>query len=50
MVIRFFLFCKKEIIFETIFWIVAIQNQILDRAFPKPSSSNSSSGVTLSRF
>ena len=32
--IRFLVFCKREIIFETIFWIAEIQNQVLDRVFP----------------
>ena len=33
-VIRFVLFCKREIIFETIFWISGTQNQVPDRGFP----------------
>ena len=33
-VIRFVLFCKREIIFETIFWISGTQNQVPDRVFP----------------
>ena len=32
--IRFLLFCKREIIFETIFWIAGASNQVSDRAFP----------------
>ena len=28
-VIHFLLFCKREIIFETIFWIARTQNQVL---------------------
>ena len=33
-VIRFLIFCKKEIIFETIFWIAGTQNQVPNRVFP----------------
>ena len=33
-VIRFLVFRKREIIFETIFWIAGTQNQVPDRAFP----------------
>ena len=33
MVIRFLLFCKGEIIFQTIFWLAVIQSQVLDRVF-----------------
>ena len=32
-VICFLLFCKREIIFETIFWIAGTQNQVPDRFF-----------------
>ena len=32
-VIRFLLFCKREIIFETIFWVVGTLKQVFDRAF-----------------
>ena len=34
MVICFLLFCKREIIFETIFWIAGTQNKVPDRVFP----------------
>ena len=34
MVIRFLLFCKIATVFEIIFWIVGIQNQVPDRVFP----------------
>ena len=34
MVIRFLLFCKREIIFETIVWIAGTRNQVRDRDFP----------------
>ena len=34
MVICFLLFCKREIIFETIFWIAGTQNEVPDRVFP----------------
>ena len=43
MVIRFLLFCKREIIFENIFWIFLTRNQVLDIEFFLRSSSNSSS-------
>ena len=33
-VIRFVLFCKREIIFETIFWISGTKNQGPDKVFP----------------
>ena len=33
MVIRFLLFCKREITFETVFWIAGTRNQVADRAF-----------------
>ena len=33
-VIFFLLFFKREIIFETIFWILVTQTQVLDRDFP----------------
>ena len=33
MVIRFLLFCKREIIFETIFWVVGTRKQVFDRPF-----------------
>ena len=47
MVIRFLLFCKREIIFETIFWISGTQNEVPDRAFN--SSSYFQSSVILNR-
>ena len=34
MVIFFLLFCKREIIFETIFWIAGTQNEVPGRVFP----------------
>ena len=33
LVIHFLLFCKREIIFQTIFWMAATRNQVPDRAF-----------------
>ena len=32
-VIRFLLFCKREIIFDTILWIAGSRNQVRDGAF-----------------
>ena len=34
MVIRFLLFCKREIIFETTSWIEGTRNHVPHRAFP----------------
>ena len=34
MVIRFLLFCKREMIFETTFWIAGARNHVPHRAFP----------------
>ena len=34
LMIQVLLFCKREVIFETIFWIVVIKNQVLDKALP----------------
>ena len=34
MVLRFLLFCGREIILETVFWIAVTRNQVPDRAFP----------------
>ena len=34
MMIHFLLFCKRETIFETIFWIAVTLNHVLDSAFP----------------
>ena len=33
-VIRFLVFCKREAIFEAIFWIAGTQNQVTDKVFP----------------
>ena len=33
LMIRFLLFCKREIIFETISWIVLTRNQVLHYSF-----------------
>ena len=34
MVILFLLFCKRETIFESFFWMVVTQNQAFHRVFP----------------
>ena len=34
-VIGFLIFCKRQIIFKTIFWIAGNQNQVPDRVFPR---------------